>query len=725
MISIKKWTLIKICIMYLVVFAMVGILGYFLYSAAFNALYESTLETSQTRLNDGLNSFTGQMTKMLISSDTCKETSAYAHFKYIQGDGDVRDSIYMLQMSSALNRMLLLQEPYVKEIYALFRNNNIFISSQTSSLSYRTAYGATLYDLDEVLDAESWRDMHFAYTAPLSLTPVMRLHSTYSTETLDYIVCVVKTNKVSYQKSDVIAFMIDVEKLIETFGDQDILAQSRVRLYNAADDVLYESGASIDSGLTITTEDSAYGIRAELIVPNAYFDLKLSELTRLIRLYLRIGIVGVFLLLALIAIRQYLPISSLLSISAQYASAGSLSNSYDFIGNAIQSIINSKNEADRRLAVENSASNNALIYNALKYGLYTRRDQQRLLSLIGEISEGYIVLLMRADDADAYDASEAENMMRERYQGRLVSAHENPGEMIFIIAAETEDVALALSQVTLELYAAFSARDLCVRIGLSERMWGIDKLHSAYQQARYAELAAEDEPIHPVLRYGADVEAKEEDALSPSALMKLNEILLTGSERGVCEFFDALKAVAGQPYYSGGRFMPLFYALGMTIQSAANTLGCEIGAFPEYLADEESRAALDKLQALALQVCQAVKTRRQSGNEAMKQSVIRYIDEHLSDPALCAEMVADALGLSRGAIYRILPEATGYTLAEYAEVSRMARVEQLLIKTDKSVDEIAALTGFGAVNTLYRVFKKRHGVPPGEWRKERKKLEID
>ena len=65
-----------------------------------------------------------------------------------------------------------------------------------------------------------------------------------------------------------------------------------------------------------------------------------------------------------------------------------------------------------------------------------------------------------------------------------------------------------------------------------------------------------------------------------------------------------------------------------------------------------------------------------------------------------------------------MKETTGHTLAEYVEGVRIRKVEELLLSTDKGVEEIAELTGFGAVNTLYRVFKKRHGIPPGVWRKE-------
>jgi AraC-like DNA-binding protein len=402
-------------------------------------------------------------------------------------------------------------------------------------------------------------------------------------------------------------------------------------------------------------------------------------------------------------------------MSAQYGNVEYSRNSYDFIGSAIQSVINAKNEADQRLALARSAGNNTLIFNALKYGSYTSRERDALKTLMGEIVQAYVVMVVRADGGREEHMNQMEALLRDRYRGRLVAAREDESEDILIAAVETEDAAEALYEAATTLYDAFLPHDVRLQIGLSERAWGIERLHGAYIEARYALTATENEPMNPVLRYGADVEMPRQESLTPSMLVKLNDIMFSGNGAGVVEFFD--EALHALPII-GARFQTVYCAINMTVQSAANALGQKEDASSEYMADEDPEAALQRLQSRALAVCEMVVARRQNGSLRMRKSAIDYILENYADPNLCADEIADSLHISRNGVYRLLKETTGHTLAEYVEGVRIRKVEELLLSTDKGVEEIAELTGFGAVNTLYRVFKKRHGIPPGVWRKE-------
>ena len=134
--------------------------------------------------------------------------------------------------------------------------------------------------------------------------------------------------------------------------------------------------------------------------------------------------------------------------------------------------------------------------------------------------------------------------------------------------------------------------------------------------------------------------------------------------------------------------------------------------------DEAPLSALERLRQLALHLCRTAAERRSRGNLARKQAIVNYLNRSYSDPSLCSDGVAEVFGIKRNQLYRILQETVGCSFAEYVEQVRMNAVEELLLNTDLSIDEIAERAGFGAVNTLYRVFKKHKGVPPATWRRE-------
>lgn len=63
------------------------------------------------------------------------------------------------------------------------------------------------------------------------------------------------------------------------------------------------------------------------------------------------------------------------------------------------------------------------------------------------------------------------------------------------------------------------------------------------------------------------------------------------------------------------------------------------------------------------------------------------------------------------------------TLAKYLRDKRLDYAEQLLLGTDKSVAEIATMTGFESDAKFFEAFKARHQSTPLAWRKSKSSLE--
>ena len=92
----------------------------------------------------------------------------------------------------------------------------------------------------------------------------------------------------------------------------------------------------------------------------SYFSNQLKSLTSIVRIYMFVGILGIFALLLVLIVRQYRPLSGLITLSARYGGEGDASNLYDYIGRTVQDVISAKNDADQRLAILHSAAKNTL-----------------------------------------------------------------------------------------------------------------------------------------------------------------------------------------------------------------------------------------------------------------------------------------------------------------------------------------------------------------------------
>jgi AraC-like DNA-binding protein len=107
---------------------------------------------------------------------------------------------------------------------------------------------------------------------------------------------------------------------------------------------------------------------------------------------------------------------------------------------------------------------------------------------------------------------------------------------------------------------------------------------------------------------------------------------------------------------------------------------------------------------------------------AMPPSVIKacgYIRARALVDDLNLTDVARHCCVSEGHLSRVFHHATGLTFREYLTQVRIERAKSLLIHSGKSVTEIAYESGFQSLSQFHRVFRRIHGVSPGEMRSSR------
>jgi transcriptional regulator GlxA family with amidase domain len=89
-----------------------------------------------------------------------------------------------------------------------------------------------------------------------------------------------------------------------------------------------------------------------------------------------------------------------------------------------------------------------------------------------------------------------------------------------------------------------------------------------------------------------------------------------------------------------------------------------------------------------------------------------HLDEELSVPQLAARME-----MSPRHFARAFGEELGVTPAKYVEQQRFDAAAELLSAGEQSVERIAELCGFGSAETMRRVFVRRAGIGPAEYRR--------
>ena len=104
-----------------------------------------------------------------------------------------------------------------------------------------------------------------------------------------------------------------------------------------------------------------------------------------------------------------------------------------------------------------------------------------------------------------------------------------------------------------------------------------------------------------------------------------------------------------------------------------------------------------------------------SPDEKLMARILRVVEQHISDPKLNVEFIAQEAGLSRVHLYRKLKELTNQSPSDFVRNIRLQKAAELLKDGRFNVTEIATRMGFSSISVFSRAFKDFYGVSPKDY----------
>lgn len=112
------------------------------------------------------------------------------------------------------------------------------------------------------------------------------------------------------------------------------------------------------------------------------------------------------------------------------------------------------------------------------------------------------------------------------------------------------------------------------------------------------------------------------------------------------------------------------------------------------------------------------------GSESRRVLKVKgYIDSHYKDE-IRLDTLADLVGMTPTAFSRFFHQRTGKALSEYIVDVRLGYAARRLVDTTDSVSEICYSCGFNTLSNFNRLFRKRKGCNPTEFREKYQKTKI-
>lgn len=100
-----------------------------------------------------------------------------------------------------------------------------------------------------------------------------------------------------------------------------------------------------------------------------------------------------------------------------------------------------------------------------------------------------------------------------------------------------------------------------------------------------------------------------------------------------------------------------------------------------------------------------------------------FIAEHFREDIGCADIALSADIHPKYAM-SVFKRSTGMSLGEYVSLLRLSYAQALLLDEDASVLQVAMDSGFGSVSAFNKCFRKKSGMTPSEFRRERRTAQL-
>lgn len=105
----------------------------------------------------------------------------------------------------------------------------------------------------------------------------------------------------------------------------------------------------------------------------------------------------------------------------------------------------------------------------------------------------------------------------------------------------------------------------------------------------------------------------------------------------------------------------------------------------------------------------------EADNQAALKKAQKYILSHISED-LSRKEVAEIVYLNPDYLSKLLKKETGMSFSEYVLDCRISLAKMLLKATEKSIQEIAGMTGFNSASYFSKIFRQETGVSPASYR---------
>lgn len=740
----KKFELsikIKLMISYLILFTLpliaMGIISYTWLSGTIENIAKSnysenltnSIETIDTHFKE-ISSLTGQ-----ISQISWVKKMMY---NYLDSYDSLEGELYLTKDHSKQLATYVSTNNYLEDIAICFNNMNIVLSS--TSISRVEDYFTKEFSIDGI-DLNKWND--YVNSLDTNYGTILQQQSIHKfgkkkegfiylkilkegkSSVNSYIIAFVNKKTVESELKKVVAdnnsgiYMLNAEKRLLAGINTDADMLKRIVTGNLPNDELFrEQKQIIFSGKSLN-----YNWEYIVSVPVAYLMKNVNRVRMVVWLLILISIgIGIGMSYEMAKI-NYKPLNNLLQIINERVNSKSINgrnDEYKWLESEIHSLIQHEELLSNRLE-----SNKPVLkqnYLSQLFNKETEMDAEFLKALdLLDITFNYTNFCCGA--INARDENACDQLINcflreaEQYNILLYNTVINKKCVVVFNYDKMEQFLLLMSKIDC-LFKELKKES--VSIGLGNHYSDLEQVHNSYQEALMAlnyrlikgnnsviyfeEVINKDYPYY----YPIDKEFSISSYLKAGDLKNAVQLFQSIVEKNIVNKNLSANAIINF-FYNG------IFTCVRVVQEA--DLNDSIKIVPEQLFTFESIDEMRHyIEGIFKDICELVNHQKTIKDDTLKQTIIDYIDQVLTDRGMSLQMVAQHFNISTSYLSKYCKEQYGWGFHDYVNRKRIEKAMSMIATTKSDITNIARSIGYDDYSTFRKLFKRYVGIPPSEYR---------
>lgn len=739
----------RYCMKCVVIFIIILALCFPVVAASYKTIEKQVIETASLRLKEGVWQMDHHLEQMVQMAQNVKQDQNFKTLNRVEGE--LPPGQYLeLSRANEYFKNIRSGSSFSPFIFSMFQENDVFVSSAQCSGRFADTYYGTLLKIrengrtctaqevkDRILNQKLFYSFWVTDQVPFWAENGMR-------EVDQAILCSILGNGTnSLRDSYVMTFLIDPDEIIEEILMGQMEEGSIVRIADSDGKVLISRGDSESlplqmEGGNLHTASGDYQILSDrageagwmiqIGVPQGFITAQVKNLTRLVIFYAVLGAVLLVAAVLFLVYRQFSSVKKLLLLCPENRKEWKQNrNEYEILASVFTEMKENTDQFREDLERIKQQNQTIIIENFIVRGIAEEEDKKIIKQMWDPFPEFYCMAVMRTN-AEEHGCRMAalfmEKALLETLKKRVILVHMGTKEELFLLemkAQEEPSIQSVLQQLERISRLLLHDQGIVIHIGVSTIATGMENINNCYKQARQILMAHNQDDQRIVEGYCSDWKRLGNQLTGLEWLQKL-VVLISCGERdqvhGLIEKWE--KECRKSPMAFERQKMQIFFSIRNAVCDACEQVGitAEDEELPQYHAEDTAEMMGKKFKQASDMVMNRLDEKKKSRNHQLKERILTYLEEHFEEEGMTAFRICDQIGISEKYLIQFVKEQTGESFTVFLERKRIEKAMEYLKMTDWSNEAIASKCGFSAVNTFYRVFRKRVGMSPGAYRKE-------